>query len=261
MAEGDELYSQKTAFWLGNYEVRQENDRPRLSATTKRPRPVYLSLPTPRNPSQESIQEARAARVKTEALKIERDVYLYRAMLAAGQGAAVVDAIKDDAGTPVPLQAVKLLAVFLSAPPRSKAREVALLQLDDWLADGSASANPWLQLVSGTMYMHTGDNNAALAAIKGGGSSLETCVGGGQGGWLWAMGREGESGGGSALSPWAGQSCAPQARQWQGGRPCRPPFQAGCRQKEPTPPFHPLPPLAAPQARARSSALPQDRPA
>jgi len=140
--EVDELYSVKTAYWLGNFD--------------------------------EVIQEARAARVKTEPLKVERDVFMWRAHLALGQFDAVLEGIKDEPATPLPLQAVKLLATFLSAPP--KGREVALLQAEDWLADAGASANPVLQLVAGTMHMHQGDVAAALTAIKGGGSNLETCV-------------------------------------------------------------------------------------
>lgn len=112
-------------------------------------------------------------RVKADNLKVERDVYMYRAQIALGQFDAVLSAIADnDASTPIALQAVKLLALYLSSS--SKAREVSLLQLDDWLADGAAAANPVLQLVAGTILMHQGDYAAALTAIKGGGSNLET---------------------------------------------------------------------------------------
>jgi hypothetical protein len=121
---------------------------------------------------QEAIQEARAARVKSEPLKVERDVYAHRAAIALGQYASVIDGVRDD--EPVPLQAVKLLASYLSSPP--KGREVALLQLEDWLADAGAAANPTLQFVAGTIYLHQGDLAAALTAVKGGGAHLETCV-------------------------------------------------------------------------------------
>ena len=141
-SEVDELYSVKTAYWLGNYD--------------------------------EAIQEARAARVKAEPLKVERDVFMWRAHIALGQFDAVLDGIKDEAGTPLALQAVKLFAQFLSAPAGSKGREVALLQLDDWLGDAAAAGNPTLQYVAGAMYMHQGDVSAALTAVKGGGSNLET---------------------------------------------------------------------------------------
>lgn len=139
-SEVDELYSVKTAFWLGNYD--------------------------------EAVQEARQARVKADALKVERDVFMYRAYIAMGQYDAVFAGIKDEPSTPVALQAVKLLATYLSAAP--KARGVALLQLEDWMADPAAAANPVLQYVAGTMHMHQGDVAGALTAIKGGGSSLET---------------------------------------------------------------------------------------
>lgn len=139
-SEVDELYSVKTAYWLGNYD--------------------------------EAVQEARQARVKADALKIERDVYMYRAYIAMGQYDVVLSGIKDDPSTPIALQAIKLFATYLAAPP--KGREVPLLQLDDWMSDASAASNPVLQYVAGSMYMHQGDVSAALTAIKGGNASLET---------------------------------------------------------------------------------------
>lgn len=193
MAEVDELYSVKTAYWLGNYEVgclapgpRPDGDRARPSRPRRSrvecarclllleadPQPSHSQPPSIVGPVQEAIQEARAARVKSEPLKVERDVYAHRAAIALGQYASVIDGVRDD--EPVPLQAVKLLASYLSSPP--KGREVALLQLEDWLADASAAANTTLQFVAGSIYLHQGDLAAALTAVKGGGTNLETCV-------------------------------------------------------------------------------------
>lgn len=42
----------------------------------------------------------------------------------------MVNEIKDDAGTPVSLQAVKLLARYLSEPSQ---KEIVLLTLNEWL--------------------------------------------------------------------------------------------------------------------------------
>jgi hypothetical protein len=48
----------------------------------------------------------------SDALKAERDSFVYRSYIAMGQSNVVVDEVKDNADTPTPLLAVKLLAKY-----------------------------------------------------------------------------------------------------------------------------------------------------
>lgn len=124
-------------------------------------------------PSQEAVQEARAVRTKSELVKTERDVFLYRSQIALGQARDVVDAIPDAPSTPASLQAVRLLAQYMAAAAPGgggrKAREVVLLTLEDWLGDagseGGAVANPTLALVAGMLLTAEGDYPAAIKAL------------------------------------------------------------------------------------------------
>ena len=129
----DELYSLKNAFWLGNYE--------------------------------EAIGEARALRLKSEPLKVERDAYVFRSHIGLGNYTEVLDEVKEGPAVPVAHQAIRLLAQYLSGGSQ---RSVALLKLEDHLADaGGAAENATLQLVAATVYMHEGQYAAALRTIRG----------------------------------------------------------------------------------------------
>jgi hypothetical protein len=110
---------------------------------------------------QEAIGEARALRVKSDALKQERDAYLYRSHIGLGHYATVLSEVKEDA--PPALAAVRLLASYLGKPA---SREVALLTLEDWLADTSMAGNATVALVAGIIYMHEGQFAAALKAVR-----------------------------------------------------------------------------------------------
>lgn len=76
----------------------------------------------------------------------------------------VLDHIKEDAATPVSLQAVKLLATYLSGAKK----DTVLLRLEDWLADGAVASNATLQLMAATIYTHEGSYGAALKLLKDG---------------------------------------------------------------------------------------------
>lgn len=131
----------------------------------------------PRSAQQEAIGEARALRLKTDALKQERDSYVYRAHIGLGNYAEVLDEVKEGPSVPVAHQALRLLAMYLGD---SGQREVALLKLEDRLAEADAAGNATVQLVAATIYMHEGQFAAALKAIRGN-SSMEQCVGGAAG--------------------------------------------------------------------------------
>jgi coatomer subunit epsilon len=73
--------------------------------------------------------------VRGEAVKIERDVFVYRSYIAVGNYAVVLDEIKETASTPPDLLAVRLLATYLSRPA---AKETCVLTAHQLLEDFSA---------------------------------------------------------------------------------------------------------------------------
>jgi hypothetical protein len=75
----------------------------------------------------------------------------------------VLGEIKDTAATPVALRAVRLLAAYLH-PELSKPK--ALAALEALVADTTAAANPTVQFVAATVYMHEGNYNVALRLLK-----------------------------------------------------------------------------------------------
>ena len=89
---------------------------------------------------------------------------MYRSHIGLGNYAEVLDEVKEGPSVPIAHQALRLLAVYLGSPEQ---REVALLKLEDWLADADAAANATLQLVAATIYMHEEQFGAALKAIRG----------------------------------------------------------------------------------------------
>ena len=93
----------------------------------------------------------------------EKTEFLYRSYLALGQYHIILSEIKDVATTPVGLRAVKLLASVLSDPVGRK--DAALVQVQEWLADGSLSSNS-LKLVAAILFMHDDNLKDALKAIR-----------------------------------------------------------------------------------------------
>ena len=79
-----------------------------------------------------AIKEGSTLRIRAESTKIERDVFVYRSYIAVGNYSVVLDEIKDSRTTPVDLQAVKLLAIYLSNPD---ARETAVVTAHQLLED------------------------------------------------------------------------------------------------------------------------------
>lgn len=68
-------------------------------------------------------------------------------------------------GSPLALQAVKALALYMKAQ-----REAALSQADAWLANPAAAANPTVLLVAGLLRTLEEDHVEALRACHSGGS-------------------------------------------------------------------------------------------
>nr|CCA19717.1 coatomer subunit epsilon putative [Albugo laibachii Nc14] len=136
MAEPDELFTLKNQFWVGNY----------------------------RN----AISEASMLTHLDGAMKIERDVYVYRAYLGLSEYDHVLESISDNPNTPIALSAVKLLAMYCTGGDK----EIVILTLKEWLSEGNSSENPYLLLIAGIIYMQEGKLSDALSALHRG-NSLE----------------------------------------------------------------------------------------
>ncbi|GAV65599.1 Coatomer_E domain-containing protein [Cephalotus follicularis] len=96
---------------------------------------------------------------------VERDSIVYRSYIALGSYQLVINEIDSSAATP--LQAVKLLALYLSSPDN---KEMAISSLKEWLADPAIANNPTLRLIAGIVFMHQEDFNEALKHTNSGGT-------------------------------------------------------------------------------------------
>ena len=99
--------------------------------------------------------------MKTDALKLDRDVLVARSNVGLGNFDLVLSEVKDSAATPVALRAVRVLAAYLH-PDLPKAK--ALNALDSLIADSSANAN--VQYVAAVVRMHEGAFSDALRLVK-----------------------------------------------------------------------------------------------
>ncbi|XP_009362163.2 coatomer subunit epsilon-1-like isoform X2 [Pyrus x bretschneideri] len=96
---------------------------------------------------------------------VERDCLVFRSYIALGSYQLVITEI--DASAATPLQAVKLLALYLSGPDF---KESAISNLKELLADPAVGNNPTLRLIAGTVFMHEQDYNEALKYTNSGGT-------------------------------------------------------------------------------------------
>ncbi|KAI5664171.1 hypothetical protein M9H77_23494 [Catharanthus roseus] len=96
---------------------------------------------------------------------IERDSIVYRSYIALGSYQLVINEIDDSAATP--LQAVKLLAMYLANPSN---KEAVIASLQEWLGDPAIGNNPILRLIAGMIFMHEEDFNEALKHTHAGGT-------------------------------------------------------------------------------------------
>ncbi|KAI3495535.1 hypothetical protein L1887_37877 [Cichorium endivia] len=96
---------------------------------------------------------------------IERDCLVYRSYIALGSYQLVLNEVDSSAATP--LQAVKLLALYLSSPD---SKESTISSIKEWLGDAAIGNNPILRLIAGTIFMHEQDYNEALKHTNSGGT-------------------------------------------------------------------------------------------
>ncbi|KAF5198960.1 Coatomer subunit epsilon-2 [Thalictrum thalictroides] len=132
MASPDHLFALRTNFYLGAYQAAINNS---------------------------DVQNL------SEEDSIERDCLVYRSYIALGSYQLVINEI--DSSQPTPLQAVKLLALYLSGPQN---KETTISSLQEWLSDAAIGNNPVLRLVAGTIFMHEQDYNEALKHTNTGGT-------------------------------------------------------------------------------------------
>ncbi|GMH01407.1 hypothetical protein Nepgr_003246 [Nepenthes gracilis] len=96
---------------------------------------------------------------------IERDSLVYRSYIALGSYQLVINEIDSSAATA--LQAVKLLALYLSSPDN---KEQTISSLKEWLGDPASGNNLTLRLIAGIVFMHEQDYNEALKHTNSGGT-------------------------------------------------------------------------------------------
>ena len=137
MSEPDELYTLRNRFWLGAF--------------------------------QQAVAEGGNLMRLSDAMNCERDEFVYRSYIAMGQYHVVLSEVSDAPSTPVSLQAVKLLATYLSKPD---AREMVLMTLNEWLADAQAANNTTLQLIAAIVYLYE-DNVADAIKVVHHGTTME----------------------------------------------------------------------------------------
>ncbi|XP_051128992.1 coatomer subunit epsilon-1-like [Andrographis paniculata] len=113
---------------------------------------------------QAAINNSDIANLSSEA-EIERDTLVYRSYIALGSFQLVINEVDSSAATP--LQAVKLLAEYLSGPEN---KENVISSLNEWLADPAVGNNVILRLIAGIVFMHEQDYNEALKHTNTGGT-------------------------------------------------------------------------------------------
>jgi len=93
-----------------------------------------------------------------ERAQVERDVLIYRAYIAKGDHAVVLNEIKDNAANQ--LQAVRCLATYMGSD-----QDLALATIKEWLSEPHLASDDTLQLVAGTIYFIQGDYDEVLRTM------------------------------------------------------------------------------------------------
>jgi len=91
-------------------------------------------------------------------LRIERDVFLYRAYTAQGKFGVVLDEVRQS--SPGEVQAIRILADYLQSPSK---KETILKQLETKL--NSSDFSEYFLLIASTIYFHEQDYDSALRCL------------------------------------------------------------------------------------------------
>lgn len=124
----DELFEVKTQFYIGNY--------------------------------QSAINEAQKLKIVNPEVKIERDVFIYRAYIALKKYGVVISEINNS--SPLELQPLKMLAEYFSQPTK---RESIVLKLDDMISGNFDINNYVFLIVAGTIYFNENSYETALKVL------------------------------------------------------------------------------------------------
>ncbi|KAK3030870.1 hypothetical protein RJ639_037327 [Escallonia herrerae] len=101
----------------------------------------------------------------SEEESVERDSLVYRSYIALGSYQLVINEIDSAAATA--LQAVKLLALYLSSPEN---KEATIASLQEYLSDPAYGNNPIVRIIAGIVFMHEKDYVEALKHTNIGGT-------------------------------------------------------------------------------------------
>lgn len=148
--------------WKGSKELGKQTNKKQILVCQQGPLRPTMSLFDIRNSVllgnyQSAINLAESFRAESESEKLERDIFLYRAHAQQGDHQIVLNEIKDS--DPLPLQAVKTLAVYLA-----KKDKTVLNTLKAWEDNGFLS-DPTAQIIAGIIYFKEGLFEACFAAL------------------------------------------------------------------------------------------------
>nr|CAG4641896.1 EOG090X0A8E [Eurycercus lamellatus] len=124
----DELFEVKTQFYIGNY--------------------------------QSAINEAQKLKLNNPEVKLERDVFVYRAYIALKKFSVVISEIHG--ASPAEIQPLKTLAEYFSQPTK---REAIVLKLDQQISGNIDVNNYVFLLVAGTIYYNESSFETALKVL------------------------------------------------------------------------------------------------
>nr|CAG4644982.1 EOG090X0A8E [Leptodora kindtii] len=126
--DSDELYEVKTNFYIGNYQT--------------------------------AINEANKLKVSTPEMKLERDIFLYRAYIALRKYGVVINEISGSSSQQ--LQALKTLAEYFAQPSK---REAIVAKLDQQMSGSLDVENYAFCLAAATIYYNEAAYENALKVL------------------------------------------------------------------------------------------------